>query len=292
MARRLSITILALVLAAGSLAPRIARAARCEAGLTNGAHCTCPDYASLLTDPGFPLMKCDPGWTPVVYTLGGSFAPDGSTSSATIRGRAKNSPCAGLEKDVPMSGNIVLCWSPVLPNGCREFRSPFNGVCLDIESQPLGLGCTTPECQAVTTGQLAIGTSGSAAFFACPPTDPATSCRANGVGTEGLFRFQTGGLCNTFECIAGQPTPDACETDWGATYWGFRHNPPGYYDWASGGFKLIVTTRRASCGRLRTCLGTRTNPWTFTTIGNPAPGFLPPCIGGAASACSPAACFQ
>jgi len=140
---------------------------------------------------------------------------------------------------------------------------------------------------------VAIGTSGSAAFFACPPADETVSCRASAVGTADLFRFQTGGLCNTYECRSNQPPPpDACETDWGATYWGFRHNPPGWYDWASGGFKLIVTTRRASCGKLRDCLGTRTNPWTFTTIGNPAPGFLPPCMSNQSSLCNPTSCFQ
>ena len=274
------------------LAAPAARASRCHSGLTNGPHCQCPDYSTLVNAPG-SHVKCRPGWTPVTYDLDHPFAPEGVSSHMTIRA-GDLSQCPNLEKDVPLHGILIGCWSKPLYNGCRKFRVTFNGLCLDADEEPLGAGCNG-DCATFTTGQLAIGTAGSATFQVCPPLDPNTSCRSTNTGGGDEFRFQTGGLCDTYDCEAHQPGTEACAQDWGASYWGFDRvadNPPGSYDWLTGGFRVSVQQRRQTCGKMQGCLGFTTPAWTVVLAANPAAGFTPPCIpNGGGNPCQPSACI-
>jgi len=274
---------------------RPAAANRCNAGITDGPQCACPDFGALLADPNSQLRKnCPADWTPVIYDLTGTYAPDGTSSTMIVRA-SDLSPCAGLEKQVPLNGQMVVCWAPFNVDGCRVFKVPFNGVCFDVDAFTLGAPCTG-ECANLEMPILAIGTSGQGAGWrACPPTDPMTSCRSTSspLGVSDKFRFQTGGFCATYGCGAdGQPDADTCQLAWGASYFGFGRQgaPPGEYDWKSGGFKVVLDGNRSRCGAFRDCIGKRNNHWTLTVVGNPASGYQPPCL-GPANACNPDACF-
>lgn len=290
MARHFVASVLAAAVVFTGASP--AAAGRCQSKLTGGVRCQCPDFAALLADPT-SRIRCPRGWTPVVYDLGRPFAPDGSTSHLTLRA-ARRSLCAGIEQDEPFGGKILGCWSP-LRRGCRTFKVAFGGVCLRFGPVVLGPPCTGACAGAEIGNVVAVGNAGSASFRVCPPKDPATSCRATSHRGMELFRFQTGGLCTTYGCNGDVPGDSACIGGWGATYWGFgkhpKGSPRGWYDWRSGGFKVVNVQRRPACGKLRECLGRRTAPWSFLTVGNPAPGYLPPCLSAEPNPCNPDRCF-
>src|SRR5262249_1818872 len=156
-------------------------------------------------------------------------APDASTSSMTFRAQP-GSPCAGLEKKVPMHGQLVGCWGPIDPGGCRSFQLPFYADCLSVDAVPLGDDCPDPACSEVTTGVLAIGSPGAAGYRVCPPIDSTISCEAP------RFRAIQGGLCIAYECDGDLAGANTCQASWGATYWGTQRSdvPPGVYDWLAG----------------------------------------------------------
>jgi hypothetical protein len=290
-------------LAAATVAiPQVARANRCSSGtLSGGAHCGCPDPAELVarcndvSEAGHP-----PGtWTAVVYDLDKTFPPDGTTSFVTVRAHPK-SPCAAMgggsgEKTVPITGGYVVgCWSEPDQNGCRTVHVLNDAsMCLEIASTPFGPGCSTPECDAVETGQTAISNAGAADRFVCPPIDPATSCRSTRRQDEELFRLWVGGLCATNSCEAGQVGANTCTSHWGATQWGYNRGHskdlgPGWYDWQSGAFKIGYVGRRNSCGTFADCLGK--DRWDQVLVGTPAAGYSPPCLGNESGVCDAAGC--
>jgi len=293
---RAVVTVLATVVLALA---RPAAASRCHAGLTDGANCVCPDYGALLADPSSTVRQsCPSGWTPVIYDLDGTYVPDGTSSTLVVRAKA-GTPCSGLVKTVPMKGQLVMCWSPVDGDGCRNYKIPFNGMCLGVDAFTLGSPCS-PECANVEMPFAAIATSGQGpGHRVCAPHDPMTSCRATAnmlKTTSERFAFQLGGFCATYGCDASeQPDADTCVQAWGASYFGFGrgHTPLGEYDWRSGGFKVILDVVRGKCGTFRDCLGQHDNPWTLTVVANPAPGYEPPCLddSGTSDSCNPGACF-
>ena len=275
---------------------RPAVASRCHAGLTDGPNCVCPDYQALLADPSSTVRQsCPSGWTPVIYDLDGTYAPDGTGSTLLVRAKA-TSPCAGLEKSVPVKGQLVMCWSPLDADGCRNYKIPFNGMCTAVDSFTLGPPCSS-ECANLEMPIAAIATSGQASGHrVCPPIDPSMSCRATANMLSSVseqFAFQLGGFCATYGCDgSNQPDADTCVQAWGASYFGFGRGgaPVGEYDWRSGGFKVVLDVVRGKCGPFRDCLGQHGNPWTLTVVGNPSSSYEPPCA-AQGSACEPGACF-
>jgi len=284
-----------------ALAPaRIARAGRCETGLNDAPRCTCPDLEALLspsaTDPlctkGNCHVACRPGWTPVVYDLDQPFPLDSAMSSFTLTA-SNSTECRGLTKTLPFAGRIIGCWGPLENDGCRAFQTPFQGQCVSVPPFTLGDSCSD-KCKNVTTGLLGIGNAGNGAYRVCPPMDPEKSCRATNLAGDEQFRFQTGGLCVSSGCQDGEDVPgdDACQSGWGASYFGFRFRvPPGHYDWKSGAFKVMLNQKRPTCGALADCLG-RQAQWVFTMVGTPAPGQTLPCFSAAGDACNPGTCFK
>ncbi len=297
--RRLASSLGVLLLFA--IAPvRLARAGRCETGLNDTPRCTCPDLGALL-NPGSrdPLchkgnchVACRPGWTPVLYDLDQPFPLDSAMSSFTLT--ASNSrQCPGLKKQLPFGGKLVGCWGPLESDGCRAFQTPFQGQCISVPPFTLD-GTCNDQCKGVTTGLLGIGNAGNGAYRVCPPRDDATSCRATNFGGAEEFHFQTGGLCVSGGCQEGETVPgtDACQSGWGASYFGFRfHVPPGHYDWKTGTFKVMLNQKRPTCGALAACLGPRAQ-WVFTMVGTPEPGSTLPCFTTGSSTCNPDGCFQ
>ena len=264
---------------------------RCADGqLAGGLHCGCPDIVGEIKQG---LITCPQGFLPVVYDLGNPFPPDSAISSFLNMEGSVNSKCAGLEKKVGVTGQLVVCWGPE-DRGCRQMSVPYNSFCIDTENTTLGAGCDA-SCANVSTNIVAIMDAGAAHFHVCPPLNPATSCRSTSNGGEELFRFQPGGFCVTDECDgASSPPPDACVGAWGATYLGFggHGTPKGWYDWASGAFKVDYRGRRPVCGALGDCLG-GSGHWTGTFVATPSPASPnpPPCLTKAGDTCNPSACM-
>ena len=265
---------------------------RCADGqLAGGLHCGCPDIVGEINQNP-PLITCPQGFVPVVYDLGNPFPPDSTTSSFTMEGSVR-SKCPGLEKNVGVTGQLVVCWGPE-DRGCRQMSVPYNSFCIETEDTTLGAGCDA-SCANVSTNIVAIMDAGAAHFHVCPPSaNPSAPCRATSNGGEELFRFQPGGFCVTDECDgASSPGPNACVGAWGATYLGFggHGTPKGWYDWASGAFKVNYRGRRPVCGALGDCLG-NTGHWTGTFVATPSPTSpnLPPCLTKAGDTCNPSAC--
>jgi len=266
---------------------------RCADGqLAGGLHCACPDVVAQISQG---LITCPKGFVPVVYDLDQPFPPDPSlTSSLTMEGSVR-SKCEGLEKKVGVSGHLVICWGPE-DRGCRQMSVPYNSFCIDTEDTTLGAGCDA-SCTDVSTNIVAIMDAGAAHFHVCPPAaNPSAPCRATSNGGEELFRFQPGGFCVTDECeSASSPGLNACVGAWGATYLGFGNRgagvPKGWYDWASGAFKVDYRGRRPVCGALGDCIGNRGH-WRGTFIATPSPASpnLPPCLTQAGDTCNPSAC--
>jgi hypothetical protein len=265
---------------------------RCADGqLAGGLHCGCPDVVAEIAQG---LITCPKGFVPVVYDLGQPFPPDSATSSFTMEGSVR-SKCEGLEKKVGVTGQLVVCWGPE-DRGCRQMSVPYNSFCIETEDTPLGAGCDA-SCANVSTNIIAIMDAGAAHFHVCPPApNPSAPCRATSNGGDELFRFQPGGFCVTDECDgASSPGPNACVGAWGATYLGFGNRgagvPKGWYDWASGAFKVNYRGRRPVCGALGNCLGNRGH-WTGTFVATPSPASpnLPPCLTKAGDTCNPSAC--
>jgi hypothetical protein len=278
--------------ACATLFARPALAGRCESGLGDLPRCTCPDFHQLLQEPG-SHVACRPGWTPVIYDLGGQFPLDSASSSFTLTA-SNSTECPGLVKTgVPFRGKILGCWGPLEKDGCRAFQTPFQGQCLSIDPFTLG-GTCNDKCKNLTTGLLGIGNAGNGAYRVCPPENPSVSCRATNFAGDEQFRFQTGGLCVTGGCQEGEVVPgsDGCQSGWGASYFGFRfHVPPGHYDWPSGAFKVMLNQKRPTCGALYDCLGPRAQ-WVITMVGVPEPGAQLPCFGTDGGTCNPEGCFK
>jgi hypothetical protein len=275
----------ALVLVASS-----ARASgRCNPGtVAGGLNCTCPDILKQISDN---VVTCPSGYVPVVYDLGQPFPPDATTSSLTMEG-ATGSHCPGIEKRVGVAGHLVICWGPP-DKGCRQMVVPYNSFCVDTEDTTLGAGCDA-SCANVSTNIIAIMNAGAAHFHVCPPApNPTSPCRSTSNGGTELFRFQPGGFCVTDECSGTSTGPNTCVGGWGATYLGFGHHgtPNGWYDWASGAFKVDYRGRRPVCGALGNCIGD-SGHWTGTFIATPSPASpnLPPCLTKAGDTCNPSAC--
>jgi hypothetical protein len=292
MAAELSSTLVLLVLFVG-VSPVSAADSRCADGqLAGGLHCGCPDVVAEIAQG---LITCPNGFVPVVYDLGKPFPPDPSlTSSLTMEGSVR-SKCQGLEKTVGVTGQLVICWGPE-DRGCRQMSVPYNSFCIDTENTTLGAGCDA-SCANVSTNIVALMDAGAAHFHVCPPSaNPSAPCRATSNGGDELFRFQPGGFCVTDECDgASSPGPNACVGAWGATYLGFPNRghdvPSGWYDWASGAFKVNYRGRRPVCGALGACLG-NTGHWTGTFVATPSPASPnpPPCLTKAGDTCNPSAC--
>jgi hypothetical protein len=196
-----------------------------------------------------------------------------------------------------MSGYVIGCWSPPDALGCRTVKVLNNGaMCLHLNDEPLGCGGLS--CEHISVAQVAISNAGAADRFVCPPRDPPTSCRSARPDGEEKFRFWIGGLCST-EGIANGSLVNACVSQWGATYYGYgpvkqRHGTPepGWYDWATGAFKIAAVAGRPECGSLAVCIGRNGTeaPWEQTIVGVPRPETPPPCLGG--SLCNAPGCFQ
>lgn len=259
---------------------------RCNEGtVAGGLHCACPDVLQEISDG---IVTCPNGYVPVVYDLSKPFPPDGTTSSLTMRGSV-HSMCPRLERTVGVSGHLVLCWGAV-DRGCRQMVVPYNSFCIDTADETLGPDCPGA-CQDVSTNLIAIMNAGAAHFHVCPPIDPATSCRSTSNGDQELFRFQPGGFCVTDQCDGAAPGADTCVGGWGATYLGFgrHHTEKGWYDWASGAFKVAYRGKRPVCGALDACIGDR-GEWTGEIIATPSPSSpnRPPCLGSPGDTCTPA----
>jgi hypothetical protein len=251
-------------------------------------HCGCPDVSAQIVAGD---VFCPLGFEPVVYDLSKPFAADGTTSALTMRG-SRTSMCPTLERSVGVSGHVVVCWGPP-DGGCRPMVVPYNSFCIDTADEPLGDGCSGA-CAGVSTNIIAVMNAGAAHFRVCPPNDPATSCRSTAPGGAELFRFQPGGWCVTDQCDGRTPGPDTCVGGWGATYLGFgrHHTSKGWYDWASGAFKVDYRGRRPVCGALGECIG-HIGEWTGTLVATPAAASPnpPPCLTNTGDACSPSACL-
>jgi hypothetical protein len=266
-----------------------AAASRCGTALISGglkAECPSVDDAR--------LPACPPGTTRVVYRLDRPFPPDGSTSMAVIHS-TPNSPCAGAQKAVGMTGYMIGCWSPLRPNGCRTVHFLNNGtLCLHLDAAPLG--CGGAACAGRSVEQVAISNAGAADHEVCAPADPTTSCRSQRPDGEEKFRLWFGGLCSTMNLDGTGSTEGACVSQWGATYWGYgtfgHQGDPGWYDWASGAFKVSTLAGRPQCGALGDCLGqdARKAPWEITLVATPADGAAVPCPPGG-TACAAPGCF-
>ena len=268
---------------------------RCAVGqLAGGLHCGCPDIVGEINQH---LITCPQGFVPVVYDLGNPFPPDSAISSFLNMEGSVHSKCEGLEKKVGVTGQLVVCWGPE-DRGCRQMSVPYNSFCIETEDTKLGTGCAG-SCADVSTNIIAIMDAGAAHFHVCPPApNPTALCRATSNGGDELFRFQPGGFCVTDECDGASSSadaPNACVGAWGATYLGFPnrgHNvPSGWYDWASGAFKVNYRGRRPVCGALGDCLG-NTGHWTGTFVATPSPASPnpPPCLTKAGDTCNPSAC--
>ncbi len=268
-----------------------AYAGRCSTGLISGGlHGDCPS----VDDPRLP--QCPAGSTRVVYDLDKDFPPEPGTTSTSVIHTTPDSPCAGASVTVPMSGYVIGCWFPPDPGtGCRTVKVLSNGsMCLHLSDVPLG--CGGPNCENLSVEQVALSNAGAADRFVCPPVDPSTSCRSARLNGEEKFRLWIGGLCTT-QNIAGGSTDNACVSQWGATYYGYgpkgqRHAnpPPGWYDWASGAFKVEAVAGRPQCDGLSACTGENggDSPWEQTIVGVPRPDTPPPCLG--TDPCNPATC--
>ena len=285
-------------------APAGAAASRCKSKNGGGKHCGLDAAAggggcTEASIQNLPL-KCAPGQTMVIYDLGRPFPADPTALSHAVLRASPNSPCAGMtDLPVPLTGYAVGCWSPPDQNGCRVVEFLNGGsICLHIQDQKLGAACGTA-CQDVSTEQVAVSNAGAAEHFVCPPTDPSASCRATrSDGTEG-FRLWVGGFCSTNGCSdpGTGPTigPDTCVAQWGATYFGYAIGKsaalgPGWYDWASGAFKVDYRNGKATCEKLGACLGEgHANPWDLSLVGVPRASTPPPCLGGSRS-CNAAGC--
>ena len=246
---------------------------RCAVGqLAGGLHCGCPDIVGEINQG---KITCPQGFVPVVYDLGNPFPPDSAISSFLNMEGSVHSQCAGLEKKVGVTGQLVVCWGPE-DRGCRQMSVPYNSFCIETEDTTLGAGCDA-SCANVSTNIVAIMDAGAAHFHVCPPSaNPSAPCRATSNGGEELFRFQPGGFCVTDECDGASSSadaPNACVGAWGATYLGFGNRgagvPKGWYDWASGAFKVNYRGRRPVCGALGDCLGNRGH-WTGTFVATPS----------------------
>jgi hypothetical protein len=275
------------------VSPALAADSRCADGqLAGGLHCGCPDVVAEISQG---LITCPNGFVPVVYDLGQPFPPDPTTTSSLTMEGSIRSKCQGLEKKVGVTGHLVICWGPE-DRGCRQMSVPYNSFCIDTEDTTLGAGCDA-SCANVSTNIVAIMDAGAAHFHVCPPApNPTAPCRATSNGGDELFRFQPGGFCVTDECDgASSPGPNACVGAWGATYLGFGNRgqgvPKGWYDWASGAFKVDYRGRRPVCGALGDCLGDRGH-WTGTFVATPSSASpnLPPCLTKAGDTCNPSAC--
>ena len=305
-----------LVAALGIPALTLAGDERCASriGFTGGVHCgldsdpSPPHPSQACTEAAIANLpqKCDPGWTRVIYDLDQPFPPDPTHPVSTVTIRASQfSACAAMpEKTLPMTGFAVGCWSPADKDGCRIVKFLNGGsMCLHIPHEPLGAGCSA-ECADVSTEQIAISTAGAADHFVCPPIDAAVSCRSqrspNRTGRrKEKFRLWVGGFCATNGCEdpGGNPTvgPDTCVAGWGATYFGYavgKSHPlgPGWYDWASGAFKVDYRNGKATCGTLGACIGAgQGNPWDLSIVGVPRSSTPPPCLSGAGR-CNAARC--
>ncbi len=263
---------------------------RCNVGtVAGGLHCGCPDVLAQISDG---VVTCPSGYVPVVYDLGQPFTPDSTTSSFTMEGSPR-SMCEGLEKTVGVTGHLVICWGPP-DRGCRQMVVPYNSFCIDTEDTTLGPGCSGA-CSDVSTNIIALMNAGAAHFHVCPPSaSPSAPCRSTSNGGKELFRFQPGGFCVTDQCDGASPGADTCVGGWGATYLGFGHHgtQQGWYDWASGAFRVDYRGRRPVCGDLGTCLGNRGH-WIGTFIATPSPSSPnpPPCLTHAGDTCNPSSCL-
>ena len=286
-----------------------------------------------------PLFKrrhmCAPKETAVIYDLAvpfpnngkaGDQAVAGNISFATMRADSR-SPCAHMVDTVDplpcpdpqlcpqgapqpegtikaaIKGWIVGCWSPPDPLGCRRIKLMTRAMCLHIEDERLGSGCTDPTCVDVSTEQISIDVPGASNRRLCPPTVPADSCRGTRQPGDGGLRFWIGGFCATSNCknpgVAPEVDPGGtCEVAWGATKFGYGFpagklfNVPGWYDWKSGAFKVDVSSNKPTCGQLGRCLGDRSDqPWDLSLVAVPRPGQVVPCIGDGSS-CEAPGCFQ
>jgi len=260
---------------------------RCNVGtIAGGVRCGCPDVLSQINDG---VVTCPSGYMPVVYDLGQPFPADSTTSSFTMEGSVR-SMCEGVEKKVGVNGHLVICWGPP-DRGCRQMVVPYNSFCIDTEDTQLGC---QGACSSVSTHIIALMNAGAAHFHVCPPSaNPSVPCRSTSNGGTELFRFQPGGFCVTDQC-EGASTTNACVGGWGATYLGFGHHgtQQGWYDWASGAFRVDYRGRRPVCGALGDCLGNRGH-WTGTFIATPSASSPnpPPCLTHAGDTCNPSACL-
>jgi hypothetical protein len=295
--------------------------------------------ASLATAPLFKgTGACKPGETKVIYDLGVAFPDNGhsadgavvGTTSFVVMRSGSNAPCAHMVDTVdplpcpdpqvcpgvltqpegavkvPIAGYMVGCWTKPDRHGCRDLRVYTKAVCLHVQHQTLGAGCTAAgniDCANVSTEQVAIDVPGGSNRRLCPPTDPATSCRGTrfSSGDPGI-RFRIGGFCSTNNCANPGTAPDVdptatCDSAWGATNLGYNRPPgrginaPGWYDWKTGAFKVDLTSPKSTCGPLGVCLGEHAGvPWDLRVVAVPRPGQAVPCIGGTSS-CGAAPCF-
>jgi len=295
--------------------------------------------ASLAT---LPLYKgtgqCRPGDTEVIYDLGTAF-PDngvpgdhdvaGTTSFMTLRAKDDSAcahmvdtvdpkPCPDPQEcpdpmapqpegalKVPITGYIVGCWSPIDHDGCRDLAVYTKSMCLHVQDEKLGAGCTQADdvdCPNVSAEQIGIDVPGAKNRRLCPPPDPATSCRGTGRNGDPRLRFWIGGVCTTNNCANPGTAPEVddektCKVSWGATKLGYNVPPtkginqPGWYDWKTGAFKVEVSSPKPSCGDLGKCLGERTNTfYDLRLVAVPRAGQSPPCMGDT-NACTAPGCF-
>ncbi len=292
-------------------------AGRCQSvnGFTGGLHCgldsdISPPHASQACTEAaianLPL-KCPAGSTTVIYDLDKPFPPNPSATSHAVLRASPMSPCAAMgDTTIPMNGFTVGCWFPPDKDGCRIVKVLNGGsMCLHIADQKLGPVCG-PDCQDLSTEQIAISNAGAAEHFVCPPLDPTTSCRARRTPTPGGksgngFRLWIGGFCATNGCadpgVDPQIDANTCVAQWGASYFGYAVGKstalgPGWYDWGSGAFKVDYRNGRATCGKLGQCLGTGSKaPWDLSVVAVPRASTPPPClVPGQSSPCNPAGC--
>jgi len=133
--------------------------------------------------------------------------------------------------------------------------------------------------------------AGAAHFHVCPPIDTSTSCRSTSNGDQELFRFQPGGFCVTDQVRRLGAGTGYVRRRMGRNVPGVRQAPPekGWYDWASGAFKVAYRGRRPVCGALDACIGDR-GEWTGQIVATPSPTSPnpPPCLGNPGDTCTPA----